>query len=117
MHDTRYARMSKKSPNKPGSKSRVRLRVQEELRSSSLPSVSFSIVAENLSKMKDIVPPGTRFTGIPEESDEGLVDAESIANGVPERDGLGCSGSNSHMSLWRMSSCTLSREPRRNPSI
>ena len=48
---------------------------------------SFSIVVENLSKIKDIVPPGTRFTGISEESIEKAVGAESIADSVSERGG------------------------------
>lgn len=48
---------------------------------------SFSIVVENLSKIKDIVPPGTRFTGISEESNEEVAVAEPIANNAPKLDG------------------------------
>jgi len=50
-------------------------------------SFSFSIVAENLSKIKDTVPPGTWFTGISDESDEELADFESIANSASKHDG------------------------------
>ena len=48
---------------------------------------SFSIVVENLSKIKDIVPPGTRFTGISEESNEEVAVAEPIANNASKLDG------------------------------
>jgi len=69
------------------SKSRVHLRDQEELPSPGSLSFSFSIVAENLSKIKDRVPPGTLFTGISEESDEELAEAESIAKSASKHDG------------------------------
>jgi len=77
----------KKSPNELNSKSRVHLRDQEELPSAGSLPFSFSIVAENLSKIKDTVPPGTWFTGISEESDEELADFESIAKSASKLDG------------------------------
>lgn len=74
-----------KSPDGLNSTSGV-YRDQEELPSPGSPSFSFSIVVENLSKMKDMVPPGTRFTGISEESGDEAADAESITDSAPERD-------------------------------
>lgn len=73
----------RKSPN--GLNSKDRIHDQEESSSPGSPPFSFSIVAENLSKINEIVPPGTRSTGI------SVVDADSIDDRMPERVSWGCS--------------------------
>ena len=77
----------KKCPSELNGETRVHLRDQEALPSPGSLSFSFSIVAENRSKIKDTVPPGTWFTGISQESDEELVDFESVTKSASKPDG------------------------------